>query len=360
MRSVWVCVLVACGGGSHAPTDAPTDTSTDAPMQRVCPILPANHIFNTRIDGLPADPGSANYIATIGDALHLHLDLGTQTDQQAADFYGIPSNVVKGSSFPWPAVAYTSTDPSLSWNPLAQSDCGDAGGAVQSPCPASPAYLPIPTSPIVEGGIQTDQSVYGDHHMLLLDSDSCRLWETFHSYQTSSGGWDVFGSAEFDLTSNALRPAGWASADAAGFPIYPLLLRAEEASSGAIHHAMRFKISAGSIRNAYVWPARHMADKGTTNITLPPMGQLFRLKAGFQIPASWGTQSIAIATALKQYGMYIADAGPAMYIQGEPSASWAATTVSELQSLQAMDFEAVDVTPIMQRAGFDPSSGAVP
>jgi hypothetical protein len=329
-------------------------------MQGGCPMLPADHVFNTRIDGLPVDPNSANYVSTIGATVKVHLDLGTQTDQQQADYYGIPYNKVKGSSFSWPSVAYTTTDPSLTWDPLAESDCGDASRAVLSPCPASPAYLPIPAAPLVEGGVQTDQSVYGDHHILLLDTDSCRLWETYHSYQTTSGTWDIFGSAEFDLRSDALRPAGWTSADAAGFPIMPLLLKADEASSGAYQHAMRFTIPSASIRTAYVWPARHMTSNGTGNITLPPMGQLFRLKASFQIPATWGAQSKAIATALQQYGMYIADGGSAMYIQGEPNASWASTTFTELQSLQANNFEAVDITAIMQRTGFDPNSGAVP
>lgn len=360
MRIWVVCILVACGGGgSHGTSDGPGNVG-DGPQQQGCPILPANHVFNTRIDTLPADPNSANYIATIGDTVHVHLDMGMQTDQQAADFYGIPYNTVAGNSYSWPSVAFVSTDPGLSWDPLAESDCADASRNVLSPCPASPAHLPIPAMPIVEGGIQTDQSNYGDHHMLLFDKDNCRLWETYHSYQTTGGTWDVFGSAEFDLRSNALRPAGWTSSDAAGFPIMPLLLKADEATSGAYHHAMRFTIASSSIRTSYIWPARHQTNNGTASTTLPPMGQLFRLKSTFAIPATWHTQSKAIATALQQYGMYIADGGSGMYIQGEPNATWADTTFSELQTLQAMDFEAVDVTPIMNRAGFDPNSGAVP
>ena len=351
MRIWWMCLLAACGSSGSQGTG-------DGSVQG-CPMLPANHVFNTRIDGLPADPHSADYIATIGDTVRVHLDLGTQMNQQAQDYYGIPYNTVHGNSFSWPSVAYASTDPGLSWNPLTESDCGDASRGVVSPCPASPAHLPIPAMPLVEGGVQTDQSVYGDHHMLLFDMDACRLWETFHSYQTSSGGWDIFGSAEFDLRSNKLRPDGWTSADAAGFPILPLLLRADEASSGTITHALRFTIPTGSIRNTHIWPARHDAGSATSTTT-PPMGQLFRLKASFQIPATWHTQSKAIATALQQYGMYIADGGSSLYIQGEPNASWADTTFSEVQTLQAQDFEAVDVGAIMSRSGFDPNSAAVP
>jgi hypothetical protein len=358
-RIAMMCGLVACGAGAHASFDAPVG-SGDGPMQAGCPMLPANHIFNTRIDGLSVDPHSADYIATIGDTIHVHLDLGTQTNQQAADYYGIPSNLVHAASFAWPSVAYTSTDPNLSWNPLPESDCGDTSRRVLSPCPASPADLPIPATPLVEGGVQTDQSTYGDHHVLILDADSCRLWETYHSYQTSGGTWNIFGSAEFDLRSNALRPAGWTSADAAGFPILPLLLRADEASAGTIAHALRFTIPSDLIRTSYIWPARHLTSNGTGSTTLPPMGQLFRLKASYSIPAGVHAQSRAVLTALQRYGMYIADGGSAMYITGEPSAAWDNATFTEVQSLQAQDFEAVDVTSIMARAGFDANSGAVP
>ena len=357
-RIALVCLLVACGGGSHATTDG--GGTGDGPNFAGCPMLPANHIFNTRIDALPVDPHSADYIATIGDTVRVHLDLGTQTDQQAQDYYGIPYNTVHGQSLTWTDVTFASTDPGLSWDPLSESDCSDASHQVVRPCSSKMTALPIPAMPLVEGGIQTDQSSYGDHHMLLLDQDACRLWETFHVYATSTGGWDIFGSAEFDLRSNKLRPDGWTSADAAGFPILPLLLRADEASAGMIQHALRFTIPSGSIRTSYIWPARHQTDNGTSSVTLPPMGQLFRLKTSFQIPAGWHAQSRAIATALQQYGMYIADGGSAMYVTGEPSAMWNDTTFSEVQTLTAGDFEAVDVTPIMQRAGFDPNSAAVP
>jgi hypothetical protein len=179
-------------------------------------------------------------------------------------------------------------------------------------------------------------------------------------YPDAAGGWDIYGSAGFDLRSNALRPAGWTSADAAGFPIYPLLLRADEASSGAIHHALRFTIQSSKIRNDYTWPARHLTTNGTSSMSLPPMGQAFRLKASYSIPASYGVQSRAILQALQTYGMYIADGGSDLYISGEPSASWADATFSEVQSVPTADFEAVDLSPIQARAGFDANSAAVP
>src|SRR5207244_9456270 len=118
----------------------------------------------------------------------LHLDLGQTVDQQAQDFYGIPYNVVNGNSFTWPSVAFMSADPGLDWNPRPESDCGTAARAVVSPCTSGTPYLPIPATPILVGCINSaaTQLPYGDHHILLLDVDTCRLWETYHSYRPSS------------------------------------------------------------------------------------------------------------------------------------------------------------------------------
>jgi hypothetical protein len=348
-------------GGSGSDGTAPAG---NAPVIGGCQILPSNHIFNTPIDMQPVHASSAAFLATIGTH-NLHLDLGTSVDVTSASYYGIPYNVVHGSSTPWVGAAFQSTDTSLSWDPTQEADC--AAGAthnVVSPCTASVAPLPlfpIPGSPLVEGGIVTDPAQpYGDHHVLLLDADACRLWELYHCYPDPKGGWDIFGSATFDLRSNALRPAGWTSADAAGFPILPLLLRAAEASSGAIRHALRFTIQSSHIRNAYTWPARHLTSNGTASSSLPPMGQLFRLKASYVIAATYGTQARAILQAMKTYGMYIADGGSDMYVTGEPSASWAGATFTQVQSVSSSQFEAVDLSSIAQRPGFDPNSAAVP
>jgi hypothetical protein len=351
-----------------APPEAGADTTPSAGRTLGgCPILPANHIFNTPIDNLPVHPNSAAFMGTIGNR-NLHLDLGTQTDMSADDYYGIPWNTFPGASAPWVAVSYSSTDPDMGSAYLDETDCVDqssgAAHTVVSPCLASKApapWLPIPAKPLVEGGIVTDPSQpYGDHHLLIIDTDVCRLWELYHCYPNTSGGWDIFGSATWDLNSNALRPKDWTSADAAGFPILPLLLLAREASQGEIKHALRFTISSSSIRREYVWPARHLTTNGTTSSSLPPMGQLFRIKASYQIPSSYGTQSKAILQALKTYGMYVADGGTNLYIQGEPSADWQDGTFSQVQSVGSSVFEAVDLSPIMGRAGFDPDSAAVP
>ena len=355
----------APGSGGAAGGSAGTGTS---PTVAGCPILPANHVFNTPIDALPVDPQSAKYLSTIGTH-NLHLDLGQSTDISMVDtYYGIPYNVVHGATQAWGPVYFRSSDPDVDWDPRPESDCVDmsSGGAHTevSPCSTSAAanpVFPIPSMPLVEGGIDKDPSQpYGDHHILLLDADSCFLSELYHAYPHSGGGWDIFGSAMFDLRSNKLRPDGWTSADAAGFPIMPLLLRAEEASAGKINHALRFTITSSKIRNAPIWPARHYTTNGTTSTNLPPMGQLFRLKGSYQIPSSYNTQARAILQAMKTYGMYIADGGSDMYVTGEPSAAWMDDTFSQVQSVGSSQFEAVDISAIMQRPGFDPNSAAVP
>ncbi|HEX2659484.1 MAG TPA: hypothetical protein VHU40_14470, partial [Polyangia bacterium] len=210
-----------------------------SPTISSCPILPSNHLFNTPIDTLPVDPRSAQYLATIG-AHKLHMDFGMSTNIAMPDeYYGIPFNVIHGSTASWVGVRYASADPDLVWDPREESDCVDsASGAAHtkiSPCTMAAApnpVFPIPAMPLVEGGIDTNPSQpYGDHHILLIDVDACQLYELYHAYPRTggSGMWDIFGSVRFDLRSNTLRPDGWTSSDAAGFPIFPLLLRADEA-----------------------------------------------------------------------------------------------------------------------------------
>ncbi|MFC4161218.1 hypothetical protein [Chitinimonas lacunae] len=319
-----------------------------------CPVLPADHVFNSRIDDLPVHPRSADFLTRINSGTRrLHLDLGRSEDMQSSEYWGIPYNVVSGDSITWQRVHYDQGWPG-------ESDCADASRQAFSPCSVSAPVLPIPPSPKVEGGIETDPSREGDHHILMVDRDRCVLWESYHSYPRPGGGWDVLSTARFDLHSNRLRPAGWTSADAAGFPILPLLLRADEASLGEIRHALRFTIQSSKIRNSYVWPARHLTRNGDLSETRPPMGQLFRLKADYPIPANYTVQARAILTALKRYGMYLADGGSDMYIQGEPSARWEAATISQVQSVPHTAFEAVDLSSVASRPGFDPDSAALP
>lgn len=321
-----------------------------------CQVFPANHIFNTRIDDLPVHPQSQAFLNTISTGTRkLHLDLGQSEDTTSDEYWGIPYNVVSGKQIAWPPAYYADGWPD-------ESDCASASHGVVRPCvqTASQPLLPIPAAPLVEGGIETDPNNYGDHHILVIDRDACILWESYHSYPHTGGGWDVLSSAAFDLNGTALRPADWTSSDAAGFPVFPLLLRADEASSGEIDHALRFTIQSSKIRAAYAWPARHMTDGGGSSASKPPMGQLFRLKASYPVPDTLPVQAKAILNALKHYGMYIADGGSDMYIQGEPNAKWADATFDAVQAVPHTAFEAVDLNPIMSRPGFSADSAAVP
>ena len=267
-------------------------------------------------------------------------------------YYGIPFNVASGGSFTWPRVFYGAGWPD-------ESDCAAAGaqGAVVSPCDTVAApVMPVPASPLVEGGISTAS---GDHHLLVVDADGCRLWELFAATPHPGGGWDVASTATWDLASSALRPAGWTSADAAGLPILPLLLRASEARSGTIRHALRFTLPNARIRNTSVWPARHRIG-AVTSADAVPMGQLFRLRASYAIPPTFGAQSKAILQAMKTYGMYLADAGSTWYVQGEPSADWDPRVFDEVQTVRTSDLEAVDLSQFTSRSGFDVNSARVP
>jgi hypothetical protein len=315
-----------------------------------CQIFPPNHLFNTRIDGLPVHPDSAAYITAIGDGgIHVHPDLGQQENQSAPDYYGIPYNVVNGTTLTWSNVneaAYPD-----------ESDCAiGANHTVTAPCTVMGAQFPIPPNPLIESGVVAAADG-NDHHLLVVDSPTCRLWEAYQAYVGTP--WQMDCSATWDLSSNALRPDGWTSTDAAGLPILPLLLRADEAATGTIKHPMRFTLTKGIIRQGYIWPARH-GTGGATSTQFPLMGQLFRLKSSFVIPANLSTQSKAILRALQLYGMYLADIGTDLYIQGEPKSTWPSSINSELGAVHAYDFEAVDISAIMSRPGFDPNSAAVP
>jgi len=340
------------GYGSAGTTEC---VASDSPALGGCPMLPADNLFNTEIVGLDPHPDSAAFMATIGEH-NLHLDLGTQTDPGEDDYWGIPYNVVHGNGLSWTSVRYDGAPD--------ESDCtvASAGGAhtIVSPCTAERApdpVFPIPASPLVESGLAPG----GDHHMLIVDADTCRLWELYGTSPYSGSGWEIYGSAGFDLRSNTLRPDEWTSADAAGFPMLPLLLRVDEASSGVIRHALRFTNPSSTIRGEHVWPARHHTYDNMSS-ALPAMGQLFRLKSTYTIPDSFNTQARAILQALKTYGMYLADnsGGSSMYIQGEPSAAWEEDTFSQVQSVSSSEFEAVDLSEFTSRPGFDPDSGRVP
>jgi hypothetical protein len=280
-----------------------------------CRVFPANNIWNTRITYLPVDPNSDNYVSRIGATSPGHADFG--------------SGLWDGGPIGIPYVAVPGTQPAVpvSFDYADESD---------------PGPYPIPANAPIEGGSQSS----GDRHVLVVDQGNCLLYEMFSSYPQTDGSWTAGSGAIFNLNSNALRTASWTSADAAGLPILPGLVKYDEVASGAILHAVRF--TAPSTQMAYIWPARHYASS-ITDTTYPPMGARFRLKASFDI-STFSPDTQVILTALKTYGMILADNGSAWFISGVPDSRWNNDDLHELSTLVGTDFEAVDESSLMLNA----------
>jgi hypothetical protein len=288
-----------------------------------CPIFPEDNIWNTPVDNAPVHPMSSQYVTRIGASASVHADFGSGVwPPSSSSPIGIPyATVDSGQPV---AVQFTS------W-----------------PGESDPGPYPIPPNAPVEGGV----SATGDRHVIVLDIGTCMLYEMFNAFPNGDGTWRASNGAKFDLRSNVLRPAGWTSADAAGLPIYPGLVRYEELATGTISHAIRF--TAPQTQNAYVWPARHEASS-ITDPSYPPMGQRFRLKASFDTSGfSWENQ--VILEAMKTYGIILADNGSPWYLSGAPNPNWDNTDLHQLDALQGSDFEAVNLSSLM----IDPNSGSV-
>jgi hypothetical protein len=285
-----------------------------------CPILPADNILNTDISSLPVNPNSAPWLASMGGpGRMLHPDFGPSGDPSVP--YGIPYTVVDGGH---PKVT-------VAFDYASESDPG--------PYPFGP------DTPIEGGAAST-----GDRHALMLESDTCTLYELYDAHYNSPGASTAGSGAVYDLRSDALRPAGWTSADAAGLPILPLLLRPDEVRAGSIRHAIR--VTAASTGASFLWPARHQA--GSANPALPPMGARFRLRAGLDI-SRFSPAAQVVLTAFRHYGLIVADNGSNWYFQGSADPSWDPALISELKTIPASDFEAVDESSLMA----DPNSGRV-
>jgi hypothetical protein len=289
--------------GSTANLRASTDEL--AAVAAACTLFPASNVWNRRIDTLPVRADSATLIATIGIDDPLHPDFSS-TDWNHGVGYGIPFNKV-GSDTPRRSVSFQYSG---------QSD---------------PGKYPIPKHPKIEGA--------SDRHILMWDTDACKLYELFNARKVD-GKWKAGSGAKWDLTSNALRPDGWTSADAAGLPILPGLVRYSEVNAGAILHAIRF--TAPETRSAHIYPARHDAGIGSS-ASLPPMGLRIRLKASVDI-SGYPKQPRVILQALKDYGMILADNGSPWYITGAPHASWNDDALHDLHEITGADFEVVDTT----------------
>jgi hypothetical protein len=287
--------LAAAGGGS-----APQ------PHLAGCPLFPADNPWNQRVDSLPVAASSNAIIASIGAGTGLHADFGSGTWDGGP--IGIPYNVV-------PATQKTSK---------VTFDYADE---------SNPGPYPIPKTVKLEHG--------SDRHALIVSTGTCKLYELY-ALRREGGKWHAGSGAIWRLGSNALRPAGWTSADAAGLPILPGLARYDEVAAGSIDHALRFTVQ--RTQHAYVYPARHYASS-LTDPSLPPMGLRVRLKVGFDT-SRFPPQARVVLEALKRYGMMVADNGSSWYVTGAPSTRWSNDDLHSLGRVKGSDFEVVDPAAI--------------
>ena len=281
----------------------------DAPR---CPIFPRDNHWNLRVDELPVHDNSDAIVRSIGLTEGLHPDLGSGRWNGAP--IGIPYVVVPRDQKKVP----------ISFEYADESD---------------PGPYPIPRDVPIEGGRSSD----GDRHVIVVDKGRCKLYEVFAAYPHDDGRrWTAGSGATWDLRSNDLRPRGWTSADAAGLPILPGLVRWSDVKQGSINHALRFTVSRS--RRAYIYPARHYASQ-LTDPDLPAMGQRLRLKASFDI-SGFSRQARVVLRALKRYGMIVADNGSDWFISGAPNRHWNNDRLHELGEVLGRNFEVVDTTSL--------------
>jgi len=276
-------------------------------------LFPSDNAWNTPVDQAPLDPNSDALIAQIGANTSLHPDFGANYNGGP---FGIPYVVVSGTQARVP----------VSFQYSGESD---------------PGPYPVPRNAPIEGGASSS----GDRHVLVVDKDNWILYELFAAYPVGGGtSWTAGSGAVFDLSSDALRPAGWTSADAAGLPILPGLVRYDEAvEQGSIDHALRFTVH--STRKGYILPARHYASSDTSS-TLPPMGMRVRLKAGFDI-TPYPPSARVILHALQVYGMMVADNGSNWYLSGVADARWDDNEINTLKQVKGSDFEVVQMGTVV-------------
>ena len=300
------------GGGGHGEPGVP-DLGVNASLNGAR-VFPENNPWNTPVDSLPVDSNSDNLINSIGRFTKLHPDFGANWNGGP---FGIPYIVVAGDT---PGV-------DVAFQYASESDEGP---------------YPITGSAPIEGGPNSS----GDRHIVMIDRDNWLLYELYSAYSPNRAGnpWNAGSGAIWDMNTNDVRPAGWTSADAAGLPIFPGLVRYDEVyEEGEITHALRFTVS--TTRKAYVYPARHFASSHT-DPDLPPMGMRVRLKAGFDI-SGFSTHNQVILRALKKYGMMVADNGSNWYISGAPDARWDDDELGELKGIDGANFEVVQLGAIV-------------
>ncbi len=323
-----LCAGCGGGGGSLGPSSPQggfqANNSTGSPGTPSQPsgsgggsvaglqVFPPDNPWNRDVSADPVDPNSAALIASVGLNTGLHPDFGTVWNGAPN---GIPYVVVSGNQAGVP----------VSFDYADESD---------------PGPYPIPPDAPIEGGSQST----GDRHVLVIDKDHAKLYELFAAQPLANGGWHAGSGAIFDLNSDTLRPTGWTSADAAGLPIFPGLARYDEAVvQGVIRHALRFTVS--RTRRAYVSPARHYASS-LTDASLPPMGMRVRLKASFDVTPFPPCVQV-ILTALKHYGMFVADNGSNWYLSGAPDPRWSDSDLATIRQVHGSDFEVVQMGTVV-------------
>ncbi|MGH2913056.1 MAG: hypothetical protein ACRDJ3_11345 [Solirubrobacteraceae bacterium] len=304
----FVVASVAAVANASALATAPAATAP-SPRQGSCPVFPASNPLNKDISHAPVDPNSAKYIESIGASIHLHADFGTPPG------YGIPY-VVVGRHQPKVPIHFT--------------EYGEE---------SNPGPYPVPPKAPVEGAGEE-----GDRHVLVLQEGTCKLYELYNA-QRRGAGWDAGSGAVFNLRSNALRPEGWTSADAAGLPILPLLVRYSEVKAGRIDHALRVTVQ--RTQRGYIHPATHLASSDS-DPNLPPMGLRLRLKASFSLVGYRG-EALVVLRALKHYGLIVADNGSSWYITGAPDPRWSDEDLDQLKRVPGSAFEAVKTGAIHHR-----------
>jgi hypothetical protein len=296
---------------------SPVASAHPLPQAPACPDLPADNIWHADVSLLPVHPRSAAYIASMGLDRTVHPDFGSGTWDGGP--IGIPFTTV-ASGQPRVPVRFGYDD---------ESD---------------PGPYPIPPGAPIEGGPSSD----GDRHVVVVDRDACVLYELYDAHPRPDGSWDAGSGAVFDLRSNGLRPDTWTSADAAGLPILPGLVRYDEVAGGHIDHAIR--VTAQATQAAHLWPATH--DAGSANADLPPMGLRLRLRASVDISGLPPAAQV-IARAMQRYGLVVADNGSSFFVTGAPDERWDNDVLRTLGRLRGQDFEAVDTAGLM----VDPRSG---
>lgn len=290
-----------------------------------CPMWPADNVWNRRVDVLPTQVASDAYVASLHAGDYLHAGFGAGSWQGSS--IGIPYNVVPTAQPPVPVhfLLYSS-----------ESDRGP---------------YPYPRSAFIQGATSANPvPASGDRHVAVLRAGDCMLFESWHSEPQADGSWNLANGATFNLRSNALRPDGWTSADAAGFAILPSLLRYDEVASGLVTHAVRFTGLPETVSSRWTWPARH-SDGTCASGQCPPMGTRFRLKAGTDI-SGFSPHVRTILQGLKTYGMMLADSGDSWHLGGTVDQRWDDAEMQQLQTIHGSDFEAVDVSGLM----LDPDS----